>query len=94
MTDSNNQYKREKNSRTKARKIFWNDCNRDSYRCPDCESQSDYYEVHHVDGNHDNNSLNNLVALCYSCHVGRHRRENIEKRLDDMRTEFESIVSA
>jgi hypothetical protein len=29
--------------------------------------------AHHVDGNRENNSLNNLVLLCGPCHAKRHR---------------------
>lgn len=31
-------------------------------------------EVHHVDGNHDNFTLTNLMPLCHSCHRKYHRK--------------------
>jgi hypothetical protein len=29
-------------------------------------------EIHHIDMNHNNNKLYNLIALCPSCHTGAH----------------------
>lgn len=31
--------------------------------------------VHHVDGNHMNNALENLVVLCMSCHSSLHKKD-------------------
>lgn len=33
--------------------------------------------THHVDGNHSNNSLNNLQWLCMSCHGRLHRQQQL-----------------
>lgn len=34
-------------------------------------------EVHHIDKNHNNNDINNLIYLCRSCHKGKaHKRKN------------------
>lgn len=30
-------------------------------------------DVHHIDGNHKNNDLANLIRLCRGCHLRKHR---------------------
>lgn len=50
---------------------------RDGYKKAECENceltewmgQPAPLELHHVDGNHDNNQLNNLRILCPNCHA-------------------------
>ena len=32
-------------------------------------------DIHHIDGNHDNNSKDNLIDLCPTCHSILHRRK-------------------
>lgn len=41
-------------------------------RCVDCGTQNPK-DVHHVDSNHKNNDPKNLVRICRSCHMKRHR---------------------
>ena len=36
--------------------------------------------VHHIDKNHRNNDLNNLVWLCYNCHFLVHKDEKENKK--------------
>lgn len=57
---------------------------RDSYKCTKCNS-SVKLSVHHIDGNGSttdanlqNNKLDNLVTLCFSCHAREHRRQEKE----------------
>lgn len=46
---------------------------RDDYRCVYCGfSASKYQEVHHLDGDHDNNIPENLVTACSFCHATQH----------------------
>ena len=33
-------------------------------------------DIHHIDGNIQNNSLENLIALCRSCHMKQHRKRH------------------
>lgn len=40
--------------------------------CVLCGSGKDV-EVHHLDGNHNNNSRDNRVRLCHRCHVLVHK---------------------
>jgi len=44
---------------------------RDNYKCqnPNCEHLSEGLDVHHIDYNKQNNSLDNLTTLCDSCHT-------------------------
>jgi intracellular multiplication protein IcmJ len=42
---------------------------RDGYACCFCHFKSSkYQEVHHIDDNHQNNTVNNLVTVCTLCH--------------------------
>ncbi len=46
---------------------------RDGYACRFCGFKaSKYQEVHHLDDNHANNSLENLVTVCTLCHQVHH----------------------
>ena len=44
---------------------------------PECavcgENDKDMLEVHHIDGNHSNNELDNLIILCANHHLKIHR---------------------
>ena len=47
--------------------------------CSECGSK-DYVCTHHLDGNHNNNSINNLQWLCVSCHGKLHRKEQLARK--------------
>ena len=79
-------------TRTRARTAYWDEYDRASARCVDCNSGKPL-EIHHADGNPFNNELGNLVALCHGCHRARHRRESIEGRLNGMRDEFDAVAN-
>jgi len=59
-------------NREQARRTYWNEHDRESYRCADCQRSRRQirgrFEVHHKDGNPSNNDLSNLVGLCRLCH--------------------------
>jgi len=38
-------------------------------------------EIHHIDGNHENNTLDNLMVLCRNCHIRRHRRMRLDEKV-------------
>lgn len=44
--------------------------------CADCGKQ-EKLDVHHIDENPLNNAPENLVSLCRSCHLQRHRQERL-----------------
>ncbi|GAA1280146.1 hypothetical protein GCM10009725_31210 [Aeromicrobium tamlense] len=79
-------------SRTEARETFWSKHVKSEYCCPDCGDQDAHFEVHHIDRDPYNNSIENLVGLCHWCHRRRHRREEIADRLDEMETEFAALA--
>jgi len=66
---------------TKQRKIVI--VNYDS-KCADCGKP--FKDVHHLDLNTENNKLDNLLPLCFQCHISRHvsigkrRNPRIKKR--------------
>lgn len=44
-----------------------------NYKCHFCDFKDNkYLEIHHLDGNHFNNEMNNLVAACTLCHRQHH----------------------
>ena len=47
---------------------------RDAWTCGDCGRKGARFEVHHVDGNRENNAIENLITLCRGCHQLRHYR--------------------
>ncbi|WP_092817591.1 HNH endonuclease [Halopenitus malekzadehii] len=59
--------------RSQGRSLFWRDRDPGRYRCPGCgrgRGDVQSFHVHHLDGNKENNTESNLVALCSSCHLG------------------------
>ncbi len=46
---------------------------RDEFKCQRCGYA--FLEVHHIDGNRENNDLNNLITLCRKCHFEIHAIE-------------------
>jgi len=88
-------------SRQNARSLYWENHNKQSYNCPDCGRNLDQlrtgFEVHHVDGNPTNNSLDNLVGLCRPCHNIRENKKPsfnelslIQEQLDNTQSLIET----
>lgn len=48
--------------------------------------------VHHIDGNRDNNDLDNLIPLCRSCHSKVHNTERYGGRIDELSEQLNSEV--
>lgn len=45
---------------------------RDNFTCAFCDFRHQKNEVHHIDDNHDNHALSNLVTACVLCHMAHH----------------------
>lgn len=88
--------------RYEARKTFWAHHDKEEYECPKCgRPDLRYYSgtvdtihfpvgfhVHHKDGDPTNNDLENLVALCPTCHkliehgsVRKDEQQNLRENL-------------
>jgi hypothetical protein len=62
----------EKKARGRHRKQYWSDTDKTSYRCPVCGRGNDLvhqFEIHHIDGDPLNGDDENLIALCWWCHL-------------------------
>lgn len=63
------------------------------YKCECCEltewqGQPIPLEVHHIDGNHNNNNLNNLQILCPNCHAQTDNYKNRGKNIKNSKQYF------
>lgn len=48
----------------------------------ECGVEEDYLlQIHHMDGNHNNNDPNNLEIVCANCHVKRHLKLDAKGRI-------------
>ena len=56
-------------------------------KCSLCESKK-YLNVHHVDGNRENNNISNLIYLCRSCH---NRAHNVIHNIKHMKEKLTSL---
>lgn len=44
------------------------------WKCACCNNEDpDVIQVHHIDGNHFNNSIDNLIPICANCHCKIHK---------------------
>lgn len=60
-------------SKIHARKVLLQKQNENCFMCNDAFSTTVPHELHHVDHNKKNNTLENLVMLCCNCHASIHR---------------------
>ena len=51
---------------------------RDNYTCqdPNCEHKTNKLDIHHIDYDKKNNSIDNLITLCDSCHTKTNGKNN------------------
>lgn len=61
--------------RLKRHTKYYNDL-LDSSVCKCGISEKYLLQIHHMDGNKNNNSPNNLEIVCANCHVKRHLKKN------------------
>lgn len=52
-------------------------------RCAIChyDGERGALEIHHIDGNHDNNSKQNLLVLCTICHREAHAKQRSKNKI-------------
>jgi len=55
---------------------------RDNNTCQWCGRTGVYTDVHHIDGNKDNNKMENLITVCRSCHKRHHSKRETKERIE------------
>jgi len=78
-----NLHKEEILERVKGNKyggLYFQVLQRDNYECQNCHSKESLVE-HHINGNHEDNRMENLVTLCQKCHRAIHLVVVILKRI-------------
>lgn len=73
------------------RKIRKQIIDRDKNKCRICGARVSRMEVHHIDANKENNSLDNLITLCLSCHHRIHDYQNKNEK-DPVILAFRSMI--
>lgn len=81
-------------SRRLARERYWEEIDRDSYQCPDCNrSEGEIvgtFEVHHKNGEAMDNRPENHVALCRLCHMLREGKKPSDRHIRNLRSQYKS----
>ena len=67
-------------SHASARKIAYLICSKESV-CDIC-GKVGKMDVHHIDGNRNNNTAENLIVICRSCHMKIHHPNGVVKNED------------
>jgi hypothetical protein len=64
-------------------------------KCQICGEECDRLEVHHLDGDHGNNELDNLSLICPSCHKKEHYRNHNRNKIGEkgLFSSLQKIVS-
>jgi len=69
-------------SKSGLRQILWERANEKCELCKQIihrERGHSNYAIHHIDGNRENNSLDNLVVVCVTCHLHKlHLKQKTE----------------
>lgn len=63
-----------------------------------CICQTPFIQIHHIDGNHDNNVLDNLAPLCPNHHAIAHSKSNMlmtltPERIKEIRNKWYDFVA-
>lgn len=83
-------------ARQRHRQWYWREHDKDTHQCPACGAGTESvrrFEVHHRDGNPLNGNPENLVALCWECHLKQHGAEPTLSSLDvdEWKQEFAAL---
>lgn len=66
-------------------------------QCADCgvlATEVEHFQIHHKNGRDFDNSPENLVGLCISCHRDRHREMDTVTTIEEWKEAFkESLLS-
>lgn len=81
-----------------ARERFWSNHDESSYRCPGCGRSGDeiktQFEIHHLNADPHDNSLENLRAYCHPCHCLLEGRKPSIESIRAMQRELYSMKRA
>jgi len=77
--------------RDTARKLFWSEHDKDSYKCAVCSRSDVRIDVHHRDGDPFNNHMVNLIGVCHRCHTNHHSRQKRFESLKSWKESFEEL---
>lgn len=64
-------------------------------KCQICEKECDRLEIHHIDGDHGNNEIDNLILVCPSCHKKEHYKNHNRNKIGEkgLLSSLQKIVS-
>lgn len=90
------QRRKRRKARQQHRKRYWRKHDKETYRCPGCGAGIESvrrFEVHHRDGDPLNGEFENLIALCWECHLDQHGAEPTLSSLDvdEWKREFAAL---
>ncbi len=91
MVVEKNKPTRSKGVKAETRKIVLEKYN---YQCAKCGYN--FLEIHHVDGNPSNDSIDNLIPLCKRCHVKIHGKRysiRLERLTQELRSTLKEKVA-
>jgi len=88
-------FQKTENSDYKKWKIIGEKLKNENNYCQMCKMKIIRKELHHVDNNYLNNSVDNLLVLCSSCHKKEHYKNHGRKKLysKGVLTKMEKIIS-
>lgn len=64
-------------------------------KCQICEKEYDRLEIHHIDGDHGNNEIDNLILVCPSCHKKEHYKNHNRNKIGEkgLLSSLQKIIS-
>ncbi|HEY5535174.1 MAG TPA: HNH endonuclease [Ignavibacteria bacterium] len=58
-------------------------------KCPFCPSEDvDQFEIHHIDGNRNNNEISNLIMVCPTCHSKIEKKDITKENVISIKHNF------